>query len=1073
MSSYWFNSTESAEIHSADCDPSHPPNLTSILAAIGNQLPWLPPHDLSYDKHLGKGSSFEVSRELVVRREDEEWEPYYVAVKRIVISERNQENLKRQYDSVMRELRVLTHPGLRHNNSIIPILAYGWTTSPTGMRPYLVMQYSEGGTLDEYLQNTGADVDERHSFALDVAYGLKDLHDSKIIHGDLKPRNVLIFESAYRSRTAVAKLADFGASIFELDEAQMTTYAGTPLYTARRTGGQIATPRASFYQDDIYAFGITLWETMNHGRSYIAGHWLMHGESRKDFLERIWIDEGEEAVLRRAHEFCSSLRELNLRTAMCKAIRETFDLTLKDSGSLRSTINEVIAVLSIGSQRERGQTILPKIYPPIAPANNQASAASTKRVQAKKPNEPMLSNIFTAKARYKFRAQASEGLSLHDEGQSADSIKQEPSKDEGITERSVTLFNRPSPGALRQFIPVGLNLLKILVLQSKLIQGTDVDGSGHTMAIAAGDRYGVEPDLSQMFRYLTLSLEGHNVAKAIYRRIVLALGSEDSRDIDSHFWTELDHALEVQTTPEDYFASRVRMHQLATIAKGSVRAHGKLQKEDLPFVPLTDLLGTCDQWLLSTTLNDNMYTDKEVSIALALACKQGNARAAIELCAYCKKFVLDPEAPTPLHWLIMFDAQEAEEVGTALVRGAHTRGPCKDLLDSVPSEGEGVFILPDHCLELFGTPLHWAVRTRNLDLVRLLCCLGANVNARWTTLPQGNLDPQRLTLPHLSPLDLAVQFHLPEIAEALIGLGAQWLGSSIGDPHSALHCIGQTSMPFSRYLLHGDAYRDALEQTLAVITSHGHALIIDHIPNINALDERGQNALHYSAITGNRAIASILCNHVSIDIDSKSSHTNTALHLAATFGSVDVLTLLIQKGACMEALDSFRNTALQLAVLFKKKDAADALIHASAEVIFEHSLSGNVLHVASADTGSQDTIVSDLLMTHPKLRSTSVLNGTDGGGRTPLHKAVNFGDHDAVHALLTYGANTTLLDSGGKTPHDLVSLLIKSAKSRTLTPVHKRIWQRPSHVRRKFVAALQEIEKALENNGNSDDNSQD
>lgn len=114
-------------------------------------------------------------------------------------------------------------------------------------------------------------------------------------------------------------------------------------------------------------------------------------------------------------------------------------------------------------RRECEQTILPRTYPPIAPRSNQASAASTKRVQAEKSNEPMLSNIFTAKARNKFRAQASGGLSIHDEVQSADSLKQEPSKDEGVTERRVTIFNRPSPVALRQFIPVGLNLFKVCI----------------------------------------------------------------------------------------------------------------------------------------------------------------------------------------------------------------------------------------------------------------------------------------------------------------------------------------------------------------------------------------------------------------------------------------------------------------------------------------------------------------------------------------------------------------------------------------------------------------------------------
>ena len=107
MSSYWFNSTEPTETHGTDTDPNHP--LISILAALQIQLRLLHPHNLSFDRFIGKGSSFEVSREIVTRHREEEWRPYYVAVKRIAEVGDDMERLKRQYDSVLRDLRVLTH----------------------------------------------------------------------------------------------------------------------------------------------------------------------------------------------------------------------------------------------------------------------------------------------------------------------------------------------------------------------------------------------------------------------------------------------------------------------------------------------------------------------------------------------------------------------------------------------------------------------------------------------------------------------------------------------------------------------------------------------------------------------------------------------------------------------------------------------------------------------------------------------------------------------------------------------------------------------------------------------------
>ena len=647
--------------------------------------------------------------------------------------------------------------------------------------------------------------------------------------------------------------------------------------------------------------------------------------------------------------------------------------------------------------------------------------------------------------------------------------------------------------------------------------------------------YGVEPNSSRMFDYLTMSLEGHSYTKAIYHRLLLALGSKNFEAADISFETELDHALELreQANPEDYFADRVRIHQRIQMSKTSFTPHSQIRGRDLSSVPLKDFLEPNGCALLSLTLSDNKYTDEEVSTALTLACKKGDAGAAMKLCAYCNKFIVDPEVPSPLHWLIMFDAKDAEALATALVgHKSQYRGPCRDLLNSQSSAGEDVIILADHCLDLFGTPLHWAVRTRNKTLVRLLCHLGADINIQWKTNLYSNADIGRPRWPPLRPLDLAVQYHLPEIIELLLALGAQWHGASFGAPSSALLCIGKACIPFSRYMLHGDAFLDALHQTLAVISKHGYdinekdsfgytalmillqdcdceayvvegllkagasadgttfdndanvaviiassssrrhntgnlSLVIDHISNINALDRMGRNALHYSAILGNIAIATILCNHDSIDVDMKSLDRETALHFAAIFGNADVITTLIKKGAYIEATDKDGSTALELAAFHKRKSATDILLRASADSVFKSTRGGNVLHSATANIRSETTMVSYLLQAYPELRSTAILNGVDPIGRTPLHRAADYGDYDAVHALLAYGANRELLDGGWNTPYDLVLGNIKTIERGNIGPTYTRIWKKPLHVRRRFLAALQEIGGILENHNKS------
>lgn len=187
--------------------------ISSILAAAGRGLQLIYPHELETYSHLGAGSCFRVECEVYTKK-DFVPQPQLVAVKYLQLPRNPGRDTNKFYDGVMRELRVLTHPPFRNHECIIEALAYGWSAnSQTGIHPYLVMDYSDHGTLAKYLQRITPPIDECREFALDIATGLQALHHSGIIHGDLKLDNVLVFNCA-GDRPQVAKLADFGASIF-------------------------------------------------------------------------------------------------------------------------------------------------------------------------------------------------------------------------------------------------------------------------------------------------------------------------------------------------------------------------------------------------------------------------------------------------------------------------------------------------------------------------------------------------------------------------------------------------------------------------------------------------------------------------------------------------------------------------------------------------------------------------------------------------------------------------------------------------------------------------------------------
>ena len=122
--------------------------------------------------------------------------------------------------------------------------------------------------------------------ALDVAVGLQALHGSEIILGDLKPDNILLFDCD-GERPQVAKLADFGASIFDADfEDGPVSYRGTARYNAPEQEGRLlsqpggtAQTKEAFLKADICSLGPVVWEAMNNGDEYCEPDWLVESET--------------------------------------------------------------------------------------------------------------------------------------------------------------------------------------------------------------------------------------------------------------------------------------------------------------------------------------------------------------------------------------------------------------------------------------------------------------------------------------------------------------------------------------------------------------------------------------------------------------------------------------------------------------------------------------------------------------------------------------------------------------------------------------------------------------------------
>lgn len=123
---------------------------------------------------------------------------------------------------------------------------------------FLTMEYIAGVPLDTLLERR-ADLgpDQVLSFALGLCRGLAAAHVAGIVHGDIKPGNVLIAPD----RGPV--ITDFGISRV-LSEAHIGFdggWHGTPLYMAP----ELFQGAGMSKQSDVYAFGVVMLEVLTGG----------------------------------------------------------------------------------------------------------------------------------------------------------------------------------------------------------------------------------------------------------------------------------------------------------------------------------------------------------------------------------------------------------------------------------------------------------------------------------------------------------------------------------------------------------------------------------------------------------------------------------------------------------------------------------------------------------------------------------------------------------------------------------------------------------------------------------------
>ncbi|KAJ5549742.1 hypothetical protein N7535_002317 [Penicillium sp. DV-2018c] len=164
------------------------------------------------------------------------------------------------------EVLSLCNPIIRGHPNITSLVAWGFDFPFADMAVPVLFMEAAMMSMDEFLGAERREVGVIYQLALGVANGLEALHNHNIVHGDVKPDNVLVFAGPSENVPFQAKLSDFGVCVdLESPEGQFTLsdYRGTPAWLAPEVlNGSISrfgvfSPDLMF-KFDAYSFGVVL-----------------------------------------------------------------------------------------------------------------------------------------------------------------------------------------------------------------------------------------------------------------------------------------------------------------------------------------------------------------------------------------------------------------------------------------------------------------------------------------------------------------------------------------------------------------------------------------------------------------------------------------------------------------------------------------------------------------------------------------------------------------------------------------------------------------------------------------------
>lgn len=184
---------------------------------------------------------------------------------------------RNDYHEIVSELLILTHEVVRKHPYIIHLEGLCWDVrGDDDVRPVLVFEKSSLGDLFYFMKAGGGEmmsINNRLRLCVEIGIAIRDMHANsewtagnlisdadtfeEIVHGDIKPRNIIVFDAGLSRYTV--KIGDFGFSTRFTDKDDLLYMPKSRIWHAPEWHSRVFPPEDA-KRMDIFSYGmVCLW----------------------------------------------------------------------------------------------------------------------------------------------------------------------------------------------------------------------------------------------------------------------------------------------------------------------------------------------------------------------------------------------------------------------------------------------------------------------------------------------------------------------------------------------------------------------------------------------------------------------------------------------------------------------------------------------------------------------------------------------------------------------------------------------------------------------------------------------